>query len=36
MVYRQDTDLEFLQNCDNSDLDILVKYLVSVRKLIIC
>jgi len=29
MVYRQDTDLEFLQNCDNSDLDILVKYLTT-------
>jgi len=26
-VYRNDGDLEFLQNCDNEDLDILVTYL---------
>ncbi len=26
-VYRQDADLEFLANCDNEDLDVLVTYL---------
>lgn len=30
-VYRPDADLEFLQNCDNEDLDILVTYLTKGR-----
>ena len=29
MAYREDLDLNFLKNCENDDLDILVKYLIS-------
>ncbi len=32
MAYRKDNDLLFLQLCDNSDLEILVKFLTQDKK----